>query len=123
MTERTKKLRDRSIQAVESISGERARLITEFYRENDGNHSVPVMRALAFKHLCLTKTVYIGADELIVGERGPEPKATPTYPELTCHTLRDLGTLHDRERTSYKVSEKTIRLYDEEVIPFWTGRN
>ncbi len=123
MTERTKKLRDRSIQAVESISAERAGLITEFYRENDGKYSVSVMRALAFKHLCLNKTVYIGADELIVGERGPEPKATPTYPELTCHTPQDLHTLNDREKTSYEVSEKTIRLYDEEVIPFWTGRN
>ncbi len=46
------------------------------------------MRALAFHHLCEHKTLYIGEGELIVGERGPAPKAVPTYPELTCHTRR-----------------------------------
>ncbi len=29
-------------------------------------------------------------DELIVGERGPTPKAVPTYPEITLHSLTDL---------------------------------
>ena len=51
---------------------------------------MPVMRALAFQYLCEHKTIYLGDDELIVGERGPEPKAVPTYPELTCHSLEDL---------------------------------
>jgi trans-4-hydroxy-L-proline dehydratase len=26
-------------------------------------------------------------NELIVGERGPAPKATPTYPEVSLHSL------------------------------------
>ena len=84
MTERVKRLRTKSVDALPSISAERAKLMTQFYQENSGKHSAPVMRALAFQHLCEHKTIYIGPDELIVGERGPEPKATPTYPTTCC---------------------------------------
>ncbi len=123
MTERVKRLRTKSVDALPSISAERAKLMTQFYQENSGKYSAPVMRALAFQHFCEHKTIYIGQDELIVGERGPEPKATPTYPELTCHSLQDLRTLNDREKTSYAVSPDVIKLYEEQVIPYWTGRS
>ena len=66
--------------------------MTDFYRENLGKHSVPMLRAKAFQYLCLTQHLWIGEDELIIGERGPRPKAVPTYPELTCHSEEDLGT-------------------------------
>ncbi len=123
MTERVRRLRAQSLDAVESISAERARLITEFYRQQGGKHSTPVMRALAFKHLCEQKTIFIGEDELIVGERGPRPKATPTYPEITCHSIEDLRTLNDREKTSYAVDADTLKVYADEVIPHWQGRS
>jgi formate C-acetyltransferase len=123
VTERVKRLRARSLEAIERISAERAELTTRFYMENQGKHSMPVLRALAFEHLCRHKTIYIGPDELIVGERGPEPKATPTYPELTCHSLQDLRTLNDRQKTAYAVSPDVLRTYEELVIPYWTGRS
>ena len=97
MNERTARLRQESLDAVPTISAERAVLLTEFYRENLG----PLlrrrcMRARAFHHLCEHKTIYLGDGELIVGERGPRPKAVPTYPELTCHSLEDLRILDSR---------------------------
>jgi len=123
LTDRVQRLRQRSFEAQPSLSGERAKLITDFYRAEEGKHSPPVMRALAFYHLCAHKTIYIGEDELIVGERGPFPKATPTYPELTCHSLEDLQTLHSRPKTRYTVSDETFRLYEQEIIPYWRGRS
>ena len=123
MTERVQRLREKSVAAAATISAERARLITEFYRENDGKHTPSVMRALAFKYLCETKSIFIDADETIVGERGPAPKATPTYPEITCHSLEDLRTLDSRERTSYTVAPDVIEIYEGEIIPFWKGRS
>lgn len=56
-----------------------------------------ILRARNFYEICKKKTIYIGDDELIVGERGPVPKAVPTFPELTCHTVEDLHTLNDRD--------------------------
>jgi trans-4-hydroxy-L-proline dehydratase len=123
MNERTDKLRRESLDAVPSISPERALLMTRFYRENEGRYSVPVMRAQAFLHLCRHKNIHIGEDELIVGERGPRPKAVPTYPELTCHSLEDLRILDSRPKTWYRVDKECLRAYDEEVIPYWRGRS
>jgi formate C-acetyltransferase len=97
--------------------------MTAFYREHLGKHAVPVLRALAFKDLCLKKTVWIGPGELIVGERGPRPKAVPTYPELTCHTVEDLRILDTRPKTRYRVAEAMVEAYERDVIPYWRGRS
>ena len=111
------------MKVMPTISAERAKIITEFYKENLGKYPPPILRALAFKELCEKKEIYIGEDELIVGERGPGPKLVPTYPELTCHSLEDLEILSTREKTRYLVSEEVFRIYEEEIIPFWRGRS
>ena len=114
---------ERSFRAEPSISTERAELLTRFYRENEGRYAVPVMRALSFLDLCEKKTIWIGEDELIVGERGPAPKAVPTFPELTCHSTGDLRTLDGREQTRYRTDDAAMAVYEEEIIPYWRGRS
>ncbi len=123
VTERVRRLRQRSLSARETISAERAVLMTEFYQQNLGLISTPLRRALAFQYLMEHKTIYIGEDELIVGEKGPAPKATPTYPELCCHSLQDLDILDTREKTSFAVSPDVRKIYEETIIPFWQGRS
>ena len=123
MNERIERLRKESFETEPSFSPERAVLETEFYLENDGKYSTPVMRGLNFKYICEKKTVYIGPDELIVGERGPRPKAVSSFPELTCHSVRDLEILNSREMQSYKVSKEDIDIYRDRVIPYWRGRS
>ncbi len=123
MNARTEKLRKESLEAVPTIACERAELMTEFYRENLGRWSPPVMRARAFRFLCERKTIWIGDGELIVGERGPRPKAVPTYPELTCHSLEDLRILDTRPKTSYRVPAECLDAYQKTVIPYWRGRS
>ena len=71
MTERIRKLRQQSLDARETLSAERAVLMTEFYRQNLGLISAPLRRALAFQYLMEHQTTYIGDAELIVGEKGP----------------------------------------------------
>ncbi|MEW5984865.1 MAG: trans-4-hydroxy-L-proline dehydratase [Acidobacteriota bacterium] len=123
MTERTARLRRETLAAVPSISGERAKIVTDFYREQQGRLSAPMMRARNFYELCDKKTLWMGDGELIVGERGPKPKAVPTYPELTCHSVQDLTILNSRPKTSYMVDPSVIDLYEREIIPFWHGRS
>ncbi|HGY54730.1 MAG TPA: glycyl radical protein [Caldithrix abyssi] len=123
MTERIQKLREQSLNAQERIDAERAVLLTEFYRSAEAQrHSVPVTRALAFKYILEHKTICINEGELIVGERGSAPKATPTYPEICPHTRQDLEILHERPKISFKSDQETRRVLTEEVFPFWTGR-
>jgi pyruvate formate-lyase/glycerol dehydratase family glycyl radical enzyme len=122
-TTRSAALRERSLATPASISAERALLLTSFYRENEGRYSVPVMRARAFLDLCARKTLYLGEGELILGERGPAPKAVPTFPELTCHSLEDLRILDARPLTAYRVSPEVLEAYETSVIPYWRGRS
>lgn len=119
---RVERLRQESLEAVPTISTERAQLLTEFYRSRQGLESLPVFRARAFAHLMEHKAIWIHRDELIVGEKGPAPKATPTYPELCCHSLSDLDILNSREKIPFKVSQPDRGLYEREFIPFWQGR-
>lgn len=124
MTERIKLLRQTSLDARPYLSTERALLLTEFYRRGQAERfSIPVARALAFTYILEHKKLYIGEGELIVGERGPEPKATPTYPELCIHSLKDLDILHNREKISFNVSEETRKVYSDTLIPFWKDRS
>ena len=123
MTERVARLRQQSLDAISTISTERAELMTEFYKHDLRPVSMPVHRALAFKYLMEHKTICINEGELIVGEKGPAPKATPTYPELCCHSLQDLDILNSREKTRFAVSERARKVYEETIIPFWQGKS
>ncbi len=121
MNERVAALREASLTARETISAERARLITEYYKSAP-LQSAPMMRAEAFRHILENKEVVILEGELIVGERGPAAKASPTCPELCCHSLEDLDILDSREKIPYAVSSETKKTFEEEVIPYWRGR-
>src|SRR4030042_6973235 len=124
MNARIKRLRENSINAVNRISAERAFVMTDFYRsEGAKGLSVPMTRAKSFEYLLENKVLCIVEDELIVGERGPEPKATPTYPEICIHSLKDLDILNSREKVSFRVDDETRRAYEGKIIPFWTGRS
>lgn len=122
MNLRVKKLREQSLETEAFISAERAELLTEYYR-SAGKTSLPVQRALAFKYLLENKEICINEDELIVGERGPAPKATYTYPELCCHSLEDLDILDSRPKISFKVSPEVRKAYEERIIPYWQNNS
>ncbi len=122
MTERVKRLRQRSLDAKPTLSHERAVLVTEAMRTM-GLQSAPMRRALIFEYLLEHKAVFIDDDEMIVGERGPAPKETSTYPEICCHSLDDLDILHSRPRIPFFVREETRKVYEETVIPFWHDRS
>jgi len=122
MNQRVRILREQSLNAINRLSHERAVLVTDYYQnQNTQGLSKPVERAKVFEHILKNKYICINDLELIVGERGPAPKATPTYPEITLHSLKDLDILDSRPKVSFKVDEKTRKIYEEQIIPFWKG--
>lgn len=122
MNERIQKLRQESVTTEPTLSIERALLMTEAYQKYQGKVSIPVLRALSFKHLCENKTVIILDGELIVGERGPKPQAAPTYPELCCHTVEDFEVMDKRDKIYFRVSDEMKQIQRDVIIPFWQGK-
>ena len=124
LTERIQKLREQSLNAENRISAERALLITEFYKSGVADaEPVPVQRAMAFQYILEHKAICINKGELIVGERGPAPKATPTYPEICVHSLQDLEILHNRKKVAFLSDEETRAAYRDIIIPYWKGKS
>jgi len=124
MNKRIEKLRKQTLEAQPSISIERAKLLTEFEKSPKAEIvSTPVNRAMGFQYILENKDICFNEGELIVGERGPAPKATPTYPEITVHSLEDFEALNSRKKTSYSVDSRAFETYKKDIIPFWKGRS
>lgn len=123
INERVQWLRNQSVTAIPRISLERAILVTEAYKKYANKVSIPVLRALTFKHMLENKEICINQGELIVGERGPAPQSTPTYPELCCHTLEDFEVMDKREKISFKVNDEAREIQRDVIIPYWQGKS
>lgn len=124
LTDRVRRLRAATLDGKPYVSDERARLVTEFYASGAAERtSTPVARAMAFRHILQHKALHLDPDELIVGERGPAPKATPTYPEICTHTDADFEILHTREKIAFAVPDDVRETYRETIQPFWAGRS
>ncbi len=123
MNERIQRLRKQSMSATPTLSIERAVLVTEAYKKYSGSVEVPIMRALAFKHIMENMTLCINEDELIVGEKGGKPQASPSFPELCCHTMEDLDVMDRREIIYFKVNDEAKAVQEKEIIPYWESRS
>ena len=123
MNARIQKLREESLNTQAHVDMERARYFTETYQEYEGEVSIPELRALALKNYFAKKTLYIGEGELIVGEKGNSPQATPTFPDLCCHTVEDLHVMNDRKLISFSVREEDYDYQEKVLIPYWEKRS
>ena len=122
MNERIRKLRKLSLETPAHIDMERAKSMTDTYEKYEGALSIPELRAQVLKDYFSTKTLYIGEGELIVGEKGDSPQASPTFPELCCHTMEDMQVMNDRELISFKVKEEDFEIQERIMIPYWDKR-
>ena len=119
MNARVKALRKVSMETQPHIDLERAIIETEVYKKWEGKVSLPVLRAMVLKEYFSKKTLYLGEGELIVGEKGKDPQSSPTFPELTCHTIEDMYIMNDRAVVNYTVTEQDLKDQEEIIIPFW----
>ncbi|MBZ4667937.1 MAG: glycyl radical enzyme [Defluviitaleaceae bacterium] len=82
LSERIKKLKDEVVSIKPKICIERARLITESYKETE---SLPMVmrRAKALEKILLNMSIYISEGELIVGNQASKPRSAPIFPEYS----------------------------------------
>jgi pyruvate formate-lyase/glycerol dehydratase family glycyl radical enzyme len=122
MTSRSKRLKQRMLDAEPTISSERAVLFTEYVKEH---WSEPVILRLAgaFAHVLDNMTIRIEPEELIVGNMGPTPRSCQVFPEYSWNWIEDELDRFDKRRTErFSISEEDKQEL-REAFRFWKGKS
>jgi len=121
-SERVEKIKARFLATTPEICAERARLITESYKETEGQ-PMSLRRARALEKILLGMSTYIDDDELIVGNQCSMPRSAPIFPEFSCEWLEaELDRLAKRTADVFLISEDVKKTLREDVFPYWKGK-
>jgi len=128
---RLKYLKNRRFALKPAICVERAKLVTEYHRENGfevdgkGNPIDPELRqARAVNHIMSNKQPIIHDKHLIAGSTTSKEVGIPIYPELIGTAIwPELKTISDRELNPNDISDKDATILSLEVFPYWMERN
>ena len=122
MNNRIVRLREQMLSCRPSVDINRARLITQAYREAQGEPMVTV-RGEAMYKLYTELPIAIAPDELIVGSPTVEPRAAQLFPEVQAGWLdAELDKVSDREWDPLYLSEADKQELRQEIMPFWRGK-
>lgn len=103
------------------IEADRAVLLTESYRQTEGQ-PVVMRRAHAFAHILKNIPVTIRQDELIVGSATKQPRSCQVFPEFSFTWLEEeFDTVAERSADPFYISEETKRTLHE-VYGYWHGK-
>lgn len=122
MKVRIARLRERILECCPLVDINRARLITQAYREADGEPLV-IMCGKALYKLFTELSITIAPDELIVGSPTVEPRAAQVFPEVQAGWLdAELDRVSTREWDPLHISEADKKELHEEILTFWRGK-
>ena len=124
-------LKNRRFALKPAICIERAKLVTEYHRENgfevdnSGNPIDPELRqASAVNYIMTNKTPIIHDKHLIAGSTTSKEVGIPIYPELIGTAIwPELGTICDRKLNPNDLSQDDAEILSLEVFPYWMERN
>jgi len=103
------------------IESARAILLTESYRQTEGEPMV-IRRAKAFEHILKHIPITIRDGELVVGSTTLAPRGCQTYPEFSYEWLEaEFDTVADRSADPFYISEQTKKEL-RDIHPYWRGR-
>jgi len=98
----------------------RARLVTESYRETEGQPAV-LQRARALEKVLIEMPVYIAPGELIVGNHASTPQGVPVFPEFSSRWIEDQLEEFDSRKYVITCGEPEAREL-RKILPYWQGR-
>lgn len=121
MTERIARIKDEILSTKPSICIERARIYTRLYEESE-NLPVVRRRARALRRTLEEMTIWIGKDELVVGNLASRNRAAPIFPEYAVAWIeREIEGIGNRPAESYEISSAD-RAELLELVKYWKGR-
>jgi pyruvate formate-lyase/glycerol dehydratase family glycyl radical enzyme len=120
--ERGQRLRSRVVGVDPQICIERARIVTEVYRETPDQH-ILIRRAHALRRILEEMSIYILADELILGHQAEKQRSAPLYPEFAVEWVKEeIDTFETRDQDRFIVPEEVKREFLEDIYPYWKGK-
>ena len=118
---RIQKLVDALYEHMPVIESARAKLITESYKETEGEPII-TRRAKAFAHILHNIPIIIRANELIVGSSTIAPRGCQTFPEFSYEWLEaELDTVATRTADPFEIAEET-KAELKEADKYWKGK-
>ena len=115
------RLQERMNARVPTICPERAEIITESFKQTEGEPIV-IRRAKAFEAILEQMTVYIEPDSLIVGNQASANFAAPVFPEYSYGWVIDeLDEFEHRSGDYFLVSEDTKNRL-RKIQDYWVGK-
>ena len=128
---RLKALWEKHFTTKPAICGERARLITDFFRVHgfettaEGESWNPALRqGRVLEHLLKHKEARVEDDDLLLGTTTTNRVGVPVFPEFGGIAIwPELRSVSGRELNPYDIDDETRRVLNEEVFPFWIDRN
>lgn len=120
-TDRIPKLVEHLFAKMPEIESARAVLLTESYRETEGQPII-MRRARAFAHILDHLPIIIRDNELVVGSTTLAPRGCQTYPEFSFEWLEaEFDTVASRTADPFYISEQTKKEL-REVHKYWKGK-
>lgn len=116
-----KTLREKSISSRPEIFPERAVLLTESYKETEGE-PMAIRRAKALKKVLEEIPIIIHDGELIIGEKTLKPRGSHIYPELYCPDYEALCQIENRVEAPFYCSDETKGIILKKVYPYWRNK-
>lgn len=120
LSKRIKTLHEKAIHATATVSLDRARLVTEFYR-NPSVEPFMLRKAHAFEYILMNKEIYIDDEAILVGNHGSRLRSVPVYPENTAWLADEIEDVDTRSADPYQFlpGEKEEL---KQIVEAWKGR-
>jgi len=120
-SDRIPRLVENLYKKMPEIESARALLITESYKETEGQPII-MRRARAFAHILDNIPIIIRDEELVVGSTTLAPRGCQTYPEFSYEWLEgEFDTVEHRSADPFYISEQT-KSDLRSVHPYWKGK-
>ncbi len=120
-SERISKLIDHLFEDMPHIEADRAVLITESYKNSEGE-PINVRRGKAFAHILKNLPITIRPYELIVGSNTIKPRSCQVFPEYSFTWLEEeFETVATRSADPFYIADETKRTL-KEVYRYWEGK-
>jgi len=125
VNDRIKRLRQEFFEIRPEICPERARFFTRSMQDTEGKPII-LRRAQAFYDVLDQVSLFVGDDEIIVGNQASKPRSSPIYPEYSWEWLvqefeGDPYDFNQRPADPFRYTQETKQEILE-LIEYWKGK-